>query len=141
MSGLIVSNDFCSQCGVAGLAADNYCSNCGQPTVVPVHPIVAAELVDSQSELAVSPRCQSLMAPPRRQTLVTEVLGNRLFVIGILLCAGPIGLLALWFSHRFSRRSKIITTAGYLILTVVLPLAITWYFLEVAIHPIVDTLG
>ena len=87
------------------------------------------------------PPCQSTVARRPAHALIAEVLDNRLFVIAILLCAGPIGLPALWFSHRFARRSKIITTTVYFLLTVIVPLAIAWYFLDVAVRPIVDALS
>ena len=141
MSELIVIHDSCSHCGVAFLGSDNYCRNCGLPSVVPVYADVEAELIDSQPELAVVPSCQSTVAPRREQSLVTVVLENRFYVIAILLCVGPIGLPALWFSRCFSRRFKIITTTGYFLFTAILPLAIAWYVLDVAVRPLVDVLS
>ena len=141
MSELVVISDSCSRCGVAFVGSDNYCRNCGLPTVVPVHATVEAELIDSQHELAVVPSCPSTVAPRREQSLVTVVLENRSYVIAILLCAGPIGLPALWFSRRFSRRFKIITTTGYFLFTVILPLAIAWYVLDFSVRPLVDALS
>jgi hypothetical protein len=141
MRELIVINDSCNHCGVAFLESDNYCRNCGFPMVVPVRANDDAESLDPQRELAVIPSCQSTVAPRREQSLVTIVLGNRLYVVAILLCAGPIGLPALWFSHRFSRRFKIIATAGYFLFTVILPLALTWYVVDVSVRPLVDALS
>ena len=141
MSELIVVNNSCDRCGVAFHGADNYCRNCGLPTVVRVNPNVEAELNDSQYELTVVPGHQSTVAPRLEESQVKVVLDNRFFVIAILLCAGPIGLPALWFSRRFSRRSKIITTTGYFLCTAILPLAIAWYFLDFALRPIVDSLS
>ena len=141
MTELIALAASCRRCGVTLLAADDDCWNCGLPNVVSVYADAPTELADSEHAWVVVPSCPPIVAPRRRQSLVAEVLDNRLFVIAILLCAGPIGLPALWFSHRFSRRSKIIVTAGYFLFTVILPLAIAWYFLDVALRPVVDALG
>ncbi len=141
MSELIVINDCCIHCGVAFLGSDNYCRNCGLPAVVPVYADVEVELVDSQADLTVVPSCQSTVAPRREQSLVTVVLENRSYVIPLLLCVGPMGLPALWFSRRFSRRFKIITTTGYFLFTVILPLATAWYVLDVAVRPLMDVLS
>ena len=141
MSEMIVINDSCSRCSVAFQGSDNYCRNCGLPTVVPVDVVVAEESIDSPHELAVVPSCQTDVATRPAQSLVATVLENRGYVIAILLCAGPIGLPALWFSHRFSRRFKIIATGGYFLVTAVLPLAIAWYVLDIAVRPLVDALS
>jgi hypothetical protein len=141
MGELIVINDSCSSCGAACLASDNYCRNCGLPTVVPAYEYAKAELIDSQHALAVVPPYLSTATSWREHSPLFAVLDNRLLVVAILLCAGPIGLPALWFSHRFSRRCKIIATTGYLLFTVILPLAMAWYSLDVALRPIVDALS
>ena len=141
MNELIVINDSCSYCGVALTASDNFCGNCGTPQSVSEYPPAGVTMIDAQRALTVVPPSPSTLAPRPVQSLITEFLDNRLFVTAILLCAGPIGLPALWFSHRFSRRCKIITTTGYFFFTVILPLAIAWYFLDVAVRPIVDALS
>ena len=141
MGELIVISDSCSSCGAACLAADNYCRNCGLPTIVPAYEYAEAELIDAEHALAVAPPYLSTATPWRGHSPIFAVLDNRLLVVAILLCAGPIGLPALWFSHRFSRRSKIIATTGYLLFTVILPLVMAWYFLDVALRPIVDALS
>ena len=141
MSEMIVINDSCSRCSVAFQGSDNYCRNCGLPTVVPLDVVGAEESIESQHELAVTPSCQSAVATRPVQSLVATVLENRAYVIVILLCAGPIGLPALWFSRRFSRRFKIITTGGYYLVTAVVPLAIAWYVLDIAVRPLVDVLS
>jgi hypothetical protein len=141
MSEVIVINDSCSRCGVAFHGSDNYCRNCDLPAVVPVDAVVVEESIESQHELAAAPSCQSTMATRPAQSLVATVLENRGYVIAILLCVGPIGLPALWFSRRFSRRFKIITTGGYFLVTAVLPLAIAWYVLDIAVRPVVDALS
>ena len=141
MGELIVLDDSCSRCGAAFLESDNYCGNCGLPTAVPGYAGDEAELVNLQREFVDVPSRQSTVAPRREQSLVTSVLENRSYVIAILLCAGPIGLPALWFSRRFSRRFKIIITTAYFLFTAVLPLAITWYVLDIAVRPLVDALN
>ena len=55
--------------------------------------------------------------------------------------AGPLGLLAMWFSQRFSNRTKIITTVSYVLLAIVLPLVVIWYWWHVALSPILEVLG
>jgi hypothetical protein len=138
MSELIVTSDSCSRCGVAFLGSENFCRNCGRPIVVAEYADDEGELIHPQHELAVVSSCQTAVAPRREQSLVTVVLENRFCVVAILLCAGPIGLPALWFSPRFSRRFKIITSTGYFLLTAILPLAITWYVVDAAVRPLVD---
>ena len=69
------------------------------------------------------------------------VINNRMFVVGMIACAGPLGLLAMWFSQRFSNRAKVITTVSYVLLVIVAPLAVIWYWLDIALRPIVDVLG
>ena len=69
---------------------------------------------------------------------VASLLNNRWAVIAILAVAGPIGLPALWFSGRFSRTGKVITTVLFFAVTVALPLAITYYFCEIALRPLVE---
>jgi len=141
MNELVVINDSCSRCGVALLESDNFCGNCGLPADVDAYPNVPAELVDPPGELAIVRSAPVNVAPPRPRSPLAGVSENRLLVIAILLCAGPMGLPALWLSCRFSRRTKILTTIGYLLVTAILPLAIAWYFLEVAVRPVVDVLG
>ncbi len=141
VSELIVVNHFCSRCGVATFESDNFCRNCGLPADILSGSIIEAELVESSQRLVVAPPRHVAVAPQDGQSLVTEILGNRFYVIAIILCVGPIGLPALWFSHRFSRRSKIVTTIGYFFFTAVLPLAVAWYFLDIAVRPILDALS
>ncbi len=141
MNELIVIDDSCNRCGVALFESDNFCSNCGLPAVADAYPNVPAELLDPPTELAIVPSAPVVVAPVCQPSPLAGVLENRLLVIAILLCAGPMGLPALWFSHRFSRRTKILTTTGYLLVTAIVPLAIAWYFLEVAVRPVVDVLG
>ena len=69
---------------------------------------------------------------------IARALDNRLIVIAIVAVAGPLGLPALWFSRRFNRPTKIVATAAYLLLTVVFPLVMVYYWCELALRPLVD---
>lgn len=86
-------------------------------------------------------------ATQRPVTLITlspglnGLLSNRLAVVAILALVGPIGLPALWLSPRFSRIAKILTTVLFLLATVALPLAMAYYWLEIALRPLVDAFG
>lgn len=95
------------------------------------------ELSDSNSTLVGHNHKQQLSSPV---TAIRTILNNRFYVCVVIALIGPLGLPALWFSPRFSNRSKIITTIIYFVLTTVLPLAIAWYFLDYAIRPISDVL-
>ena len=70
---------------------------------------------------------------------IRRVLGNRLLVTGLLLLIGPLGLPALWLNRRFSPVTKILGTLGFVALTIVLPIALTWYWCHHALQPLVDT--
>ena len=114
----------CERCGSDYHPRDRYCRQCGVP---------------------LQPTATALTEPPRRAVPVSgpaqTLLGSRLAVIGILACVGPIGLPLLWFSHRFSRRTKIITTVIFFVLTIVLPIAVTYYCVEIALRPLLDALS
>ncbi len=94
--------------------------------------VVVADVVDVPAR-----REQSLSLVQLDPTLA-RVLNNRLIVIAILSVAGPIGLPALWLSRRFSRPTKVITTVLFLLLTIGFPLAMVYYWCEVALRPLVD---
>ena len=88
--------------------------------------------------------------PPIRQPPVAAItlapgvaglLNSRLLVIALLAIVGPLGLPALWFSPRFSRITKVLATSLFVLLTVVLPLAFAYYWLEIALRPLVDAFG
>jgi hypothetical protein len=68
-------------------------------------------------------------------------LERRWVLITILLVAGPLGLLLVWPSRRFARSTKIVVTVGVVLVTVVLPLALAWYWCEMAVRPLVDALA
>ncbi len=105
-----------------------------QSLSLPTGEIVAAQVVDNVLPAAPAPPTTSLQLSPA----VAGLLNSRLAVIGLLLIAGPLGLPALWLSGRFSRGVKIVTTAIYFLLTVVFPLALTYYCCEIALRPLVD---
>jgi hypothetical protein len=69
---------------------------------------------------------------------VGRVLNSRLAVMAILAVAGPLGLPALWLSSRFSKTAKLITTLVFVLATVVFPLALTYYWVEIALRPLID---
>jgi hypothetical protein len=112
----------CAACGAEFAAGDRFCRRCGVG-VVAMNP--AAPAIPRDVRLAPSSPVRSLLE-------------SRVAVVGILLVAGPLGLPLLWLSGRFSRPTKIITTVAYFGLTVVAPIAITWYWLDVAVRPLLD---
>lgn len=69
------------------------------------------------------------------------MVNNRMVVIGALILAGPLGLLALWCSQSFTSPIKIITTVAYVLLVVVVPAALVCYILSGAFEPVVEALG
>lgn len=106
-------------------------------------------LASSQTQLLVADEpsriggCAAAPATDRRPLVeidpeIAGLFGNRWLVIGLLLVAGPLGLPALWLSRRFGRTTKIITSVVFFLATVVAPLAITYYWLEIALQPLVE---
>lgn len=134
----IATDKFCRHCGSPLAAYDNFCGECGTGCrdliaigdPMPGMPVglVAAE------PMSIAPTSAGTQA-------INSVLNNRLAVIAIIVFIGPPGLLALWFSPRFAKRTKTITTAAYALLTIVLPLAIAWYWLDYALRPLVNVFG
>ncbi len=102
---------------------------------------VEAELIDRRQDVSVVASAGGAVAVRGERSIVDEVLNNRFYVAALLLCAGPIGLPALWFSPRFSRRTKIVTTMLHFLCTAIVPLAVAYYFLEVALRPLVAAFG
>lgn len=137
MSDLIVVGDTCGSCGLELPATDNFCSRCGSPVALAGLPGEPANVICAQQHLP-APVQQIVIVPQAQPSVVDEALNNRGIVIGILLVAGPIGLPALWFSRRFSKRSKSIGTLFYFLLTAVLPLVALWYFMKVSLRPLLD---
>lgn len=125
MNELVVATICCPQCGTVIAPGSDRCSQCGVPAAasrdLPVsrHPLAMIEVT----------------------TPATAWLDNRWIVTGLLLTVGPVGLLALWLSRRFSRCTKIITTVLFFLATVVLPLAAAWYFCDFALRPLVDAMA
>jgi hypothetical protein len=108
----------CDSCRAALAVEDQFCRRCGAATAARLAPATLRE---------------TKLVPAR-----LSILENRAAVIAIILVAGPLGLPCLWFSGRFSRATKIIATIVYFALTVVAPIAITWYWLDVAVRPLLD---
>ena len=131
----IQTNNFCCSCGCSLLPTDNFCGQCGAGCRDLIVPPDAVSLIDDQPgqsrEVTTSDPAASLQA----------VVNNRMFVVGMIACAGPLGLLAMWFSQRFTNRTKVITTVSYILLTIVAPLVVIWYWLNIAIRPVVDVLS
>ena len=128
----IVTGNYCRSCGTALFQNDRFCGDCGAACcelVVPSGP--QNPLAQQSKELATVDPAVTI------QTMVN----SRTFVVGLIAVAGPLGLLALWFNQRFSNRTKIITTVAYVLLAIVLPLVVVWYWLDVALRPLVEILG
>ena len=89
----------------------------------------------------VTPLPISRIANNRCAQSVDYVLNSRCAVFGIVAFFGPMGLLALWFSPRFSKGTKFALSAGYAVLTTIVPLLIAWYWLDYSLRPLVDVFG
>jgi len=126
MNELVVVGDSCPVHGAALAPGCGACPGRDVPSIPP-----------PPSAMAPAPRQAVLYLPPE----VAAWLDNRWIVVGLLLAAGPMGLPALWLSRRFSRWTKIATTALFFLATAVLPLVATWYFCEVSLRPLVDVLS
>ena len=130
----IQPSNFCRACGCTLLPNDNFCGQCGagcRDLIVPADAMIVIDEGDQSKEIATTNSAVTLQV----------VINNRMFVVGMIACAGPLGLLAMWFSQRFSNRAKVITTVSYVLLVIVAPLAVIWYWLDIALRPIVDVLG
>lgn len=134
MSELIVIGESCPQCTTTLAPSANFCSHCGVPAAAASHqtpwltPNVQRPVTRSyQQPISGSPWSQAL--------------NHRGIVITLLLCIGPLGLPALWFSHKFSQRTKILLTIAYFLVTILLPIFVTWYWVEVSLRPLLDSFG
>lgn len=122
-------DNFCHRCGNGVSVDDNFCRRCGN---------------ECHQKSCLEDTTIANVCPPDQVSLagsndpVTHLMNNRLLVIGLIAMTGPLGLPALWFSRRFSRPTKIVTTVVYVIATTVVPLAIAWYWLEYSLRPLVD---
>jgi len=95
--------------------------------------LVERDIIAPQPNIEIIAPQQATMVAP-----VQQMLDNRLIVGGLLLCGGPMALPALWLSRSFSPTTKTITTIGYTLLTVVMPIAVTWYFMNAALWPLLE---
>jgi len=131
----IQTNSFCRACGCVLLPNDNFCGQCGAGCRDLIVPPNAVSLIDDHPG-----QSQDVAATDLGATF-QSVVNNRLFVFGMIACAGPLGLLAMWFSQRFTNRAKVITTVSYVLLAIVAPLAVIWYWWNIALRPLIDVLG
>ena len=125
----VAVDNYCRHCGRRLIPKDNFCGECGndcRTMIEIVNPIAVDSLAPSTELATTSP------------LTVERVLNNRMAVIGLVAFLGPLGLLALWFSQRFKTRTKVITTAGYVLVTTVLPIAIIWYWLDYSMRPLLE---
>ena len=106
MNDLIVLNQFCARCGTELLQSDNFCRHCGLPTAGEGYSVVAAEVIEPGPEWAGVPSGLTGTGRSVEAMRAGGILANRLAVIAILLCLGPIGLPALWGSPMFSAGTK-----------------------------------
>ena len=148
----LVVDNFCGNCGKDLQAQDNYCRGCGTPAHC-IEATLSTTVVDGQStgSMEVQTVGQNDSASPattvakRDQSspanTIETVLNNRLYVGFVIALIGPLGLPALWFSPRFSKRTKIVATLLFVIVSAVLPLAIAWYFLDYKMRPLLDAFG
>ena len=154
-SAVLIVDNFCAHCGNKLTVQDNFCRRCG----VAVHDAEATTAI-SVANAASSPTT-AVMADHNTNTnqwtnsantlahhnqssaatTVQTVLNNRLYVGLVIALIGPLGLPALWFSPRFSQKMKVILTALFVFLTIAVPIAITWFFLDYSIRPLVDAFG
>lgn len=134
----IVTDNFCRHCGSPLVPHSNFCGECGAGC----RDLIATGDSNSRSPVGlVTAEPISIGAAGAGTQAIKAVLNSRLAVIGIIAFIGPPGLLALWFSPRFAKPTKIISTAAYILLTTVVPLAIAWYWLDYAMRPLVDVFG
>ena len=148
---LIIDN-FCGRCGNGLLAQDNFCRHCGTQAHGSDDMVWASavEVEPNSSSLATTNQNQSgpsagTVANHNQQLsnpadTIQTVLNNRLYVGIVIALIGPLGLPALWFSPRFSNRTKIVLTSIFVLMTAVVPLAVTWYFLDYSMQPLLDAL-
>jgi len=130
---------FCPQCGAAIVQI-------GQSQLqnrAPAHNISPPEVFHNAAPngMAVSAYAQPQHMTGLASTAgggIQKLIDNRLIVSGLLICGGPMALPALWFSRSFSTTTKTLTTIGYTLLTVVMPIAVTWYFTNAALWPLVE---
>jgi hypothetical protein len=127
MNQLVIASDECCCCGQAYWPGDQFCSACGALLL----PVAAAP---ARRELAIPPG--SINSTTAKTSAMSVVLNSRGAVWCALLVAGPLGLPLLWLSPRFSSWSKIATTVLFFVVTVLLPIVVAYYFLDIAVQPL-----
>ncbi|MCA9217399.1 MAG: hypothetical protein KDB27_30230 [Planctomycetales bacterium] len=129
------ANHFCRKCGQAFGRSDNFCGGCGSPNE---GTLVTTAITPALAESRNGPSNQiSISLNPS----LKKALNNRWIVGLILLTVGPMGLPALWMSDRFSLTSKVVTSTVFLLLTAAIPIAITWYWLDTSMQPLVEAMS
>lgn len=132
----IVTDRFCRQCGGVLAGEDRFCGECGSPRRETL------EFTQPNQQLKVSlgsphqPNQSVAVTSPSDS--ITSLLNNRFAVVGIIALIGPLGLPALWFSPRFSKTTKTVTTISYVVLTTVVPIVAAWYWLDYSLRPLVE---
>ena len=145
----MILDNFCGQCGSELLAQDNFCRHCGNQAhgseATVLAPVATSE--SKQASLIVThpntSRTSGTLANHNQQLssqsdTIQTVLNNRLYVGMVIALIGPLGLPALWFSPRFSNRTKIVLTSIFVVLTTIVPLVIAWYFLDYSMRPLLE---
>ena len=133
----IVSSSYCRDCGSRLTSNDNFCGHCGSDCRDLIVGPSSVNRIDGETDQDST----EIATVDSTAATLQAVVDNRLAVAGLIVCFGPLGLLALWFSRRFSNRAKVITTASYVLLFIVAPLITIWYWLDVALRPVVDVLS
>lgn len=131
------TDNFCRLCGGRLAFQDNFCGHCGsdcRELIEIVDPVSGASVGQVANQTAAGVTTEGLQS-------IKALVNNRSAVIGMIALVGPLGLPALWFSPRFGKRTKIITTATYVLLTTIVPLALAWYWLDYSLRPLVDVFG
>ncbi|PHS00794.1 MAG: hypothetical protein COA78_23540 [Blastopirellula sp.] len=112
---------------------------------VPASLVHQGELLPSLQEPTVSPASLAAqsnqgIAESSSKNIVKVVLNSRALLFGILLVFGPLGLPLIWFSPRFSMLSKVLVTTLTLGVTVVFPIAMTIYWADYALQPLLEAM-
>lgn len=98
------------------------------------------QLIPSERTVFPAEIVDDLPAPALLQP-ATAVWERRDIVVGLIAVSGPPGLLMLWLSRRFAKRTKLLISLGYLALTVIFPVAMIWYWCNHALTPLVKALN
>jgi hypothetical protein len=133
-----LTDKFCRHCGVGLGDQDNFCGECGsrcRGLIEIVDPLSGTSIGHVEHEPA------TVIVASDGMPTINALLNNQLAVVAMIALVGPLGLPALWFSPRFAKRTKFITTSIYVLLTTVVPIAIAWYWLEYSLRPLVDVFG